>query len=257
MSAYFSLLILVLSFFIIFFIISRYKDNNSLVDIAWGMGFVLVALYSFIIANNYTTRNIIVTLLIFIWGVRLSFYLFKRNWNSEEDFRYQKMRKKWGDKVALNSFFKVFLLQAVILLVISYPVFLININSESAWNFLDTLGLLLCFIGLFFEVVGDKQLKEFINNREDKNQIMTEGLWKYTRHPNYFGEATIWWGVFIIAISVEQGITTLISPILISYLLLFVSGVPLLEKRYKDNQSYQRYAQRTNKFFPWFPKDKS
>ena len=255
LEIFYGTIALVIAYFIIFFIIAQIKNDNSIVDIAWGLGFVIVAIYSFANAPNHSIRSIIVTTLVSIWGLRLSYHLFKRNWNSSEDFRYQKMRKKWGKKVVIKSFWRIFMVQAFFLLIISYPVVLVNANPGGSLQIFDLLAFVVWGIGFFFEVVGDKQLRDFIAERNNKREIMTQGLWKYTRHPNYFGEATMWWGIFLFALNVDLGITTIISPVIITWLLLFVSGVPLLEKKYANNKRYQEYAQRTNKFFPWFPNE--
>jgi steroid 5-alpha reductase family enzyme len=130
-------------------------------------------------------------------------------------------------------------------------------NSALHYTFI-AIGLLVWVIGFVFESVGDSQLKRFIKNPENKGKIMDKGLWRYTRHPNYFGESVMWWGLAIMAISVQYGYIGFLSPIIITYLLLFISGVPLLEKAFKDNMEFQKYAARTSIFIPWFPKrDKS
>ncbi|MGM0508931.1 MAG: DUF1295 domain-containing protein [Fusobacteriota bacterium] len=254
MNIFLETILVLVIYFTIFFVIAKLKKDNSIVDIAWGLGFVVVALFSLIRGNMYTTRGILVTSLVTMWGLRLAYHLFLRNWSTEEDYRYKEMRKKWGDHQYLNSFFKVFMLQAIILFIIAFPIIIINSSENIGLNFLDYVGIVIWGIGFFFEVVGDKQLKNFVENRKTGKEIMTEGLWKYTRHPNYFGESTMWWGIFLIAFSGTGKIITIISPIVITFLLLFVSGVPLLEKKYSDRENFKEYSKRTNKFFPWFPK---
>lgn len=251
----FGLLFTVVVYFTLFFILANYRDNYGLIDIAWGTGFIVVAVYTLLAGGQYSARSLLVTVLVIIWGSRLSYYLFKRNWGQEEDYRYQKMRAGWENE-SLTAFWRVFMLQAAILLVISIPITVVNFASEVELSILAIVGLSLWLVGFFFEVVGDKQLRDFIAQRKDKSEIMTEGLWRYTRHPNYFGEAVMWWGIFLLVIPVEYGLFTIISPVAMTYLLLFISGVPLLEKKYQDNQNYQKYKKRTNKFIPWFPKDK-
>ncbi len=131
-----------------------------------------------------------------------------------------------------------------------------NSSDIASLRVVDFIGLFIWIIGFLFQSIGDYQLKQFVSNRENKGRIIKSGLWKYTRHPNYFGEATMWWGIFVIGLnpSSNAGLYGIFSPLIITYMLLFVSGVPMLEKKYKDNEEFQKYAKVTNKFVPWFPK---
>lgn len=240
-------------YFNIWFFIGQIKNNNAVVDIAWGLGFVLVAWFTFIF-SSYSLINIIITLLISLWGLRLGYYLFKRNWNKSEDYRYVNMRKNWFKYPRLQAYLKVYMLQMVLMFAVSLPVIFINNTSNiNNINLISYLGVFVWIVGYFFEVLGDYQLRKFVSKQENKGKIMKSGLWKYTRHPNYFGEATMWWGIYILAFSVK-GYYTIISPLLITYLLLFVSGVPLLEKKYKNNLEFIEYAKETSVFIPWFRK---
>jgi len=146
------------------------------------------------------------------------------------------------------------MLQGFLLLVISYSIILVNYSMETGIKALDIIGLVLWLVGFFFEAVGDYQLIRFKRDEKNKGKIMTQGLWKYTRHPNYFGECVMWWGIFLIALSVKYGWTAIISPLLITLLLLRVSGVVMLEKKYIGNKEFEDYAKKTSAFFPWFPK---
>ena len=137
---------------------------------------------------------------------------------------------------------------------IGLPILLVNRQPSNQMTYLDFIGLLLWGIGFLFETVGDAQLKSFLQQSENKGKLITTGLWRYTRHPNYFGEALIWWAIMLLAIQVPYGIYSLLSPILITILLLFVSGIPLLEKKYRDRPDFIAYSKRTSLFFPWFPK---
>jgi steroid 5-alpha reductase family enzyme len=249
---YLETILLLLVYFNFFFIVGQIKKNNAVVDIAWGIGFVLVAI-STLIFSTFTLRSLFVTILVSLWGLRLGFHLFRRNWNKKEDYRYQAMRKSWKKFPLVQSYFKVYMLQMLLMFVISYPIIFINMTSIKSLNILDYVGILVWIVGYLFEVIGDHQLKEFISVPSNKGKIMKTGLWKYTRHPNYFGEATMWWGIFLISLSVG-GVYTIISPILITLLLLFVSGVPLLEKKYKGNKEFEEYAKVTSVFIPLRPK---
>jgi len=171
-----------------------------------------------------------------------------------EDFRYAKWRAHWGRWFIVRSYLQVFLLQGLILLVISYSVMVVNHSTDSGWTPWDVIGLCLWLIGFFFEAVGDDQLIRFKRDAANKGKIMTTGLWKTTRHPNYFGESAMWWGIFLIALSVKNGWTAVVSPVVITVMLLKVSGVPMLEKKYAGNREFEEYARKTNAFFPWFPR---
>ena len=238
----------------IVFVLAAVIKNNSIVDVAWGIGFMIVAIFTFFLEKGFTVRQILVTALVFIWGTRLATHISIRNRGRGEDFRYAQWRKEWGRWFILRSFFQIFMLQAVLLLVIAYPVMLVNHSQERRMTCLDVIGAILWLVGFFFESVGDFQLLKFKQNPENKGKIMSKGLWRYTRHPNYFGEALMWWGIFIIVLSVKNGWTGVISPVLITFLLLRVSGVILLEKKYEGNKEFEEYARRTSAFIPWFPK---
>jgi steroid 5-alpha reductase family enzyme len=246
-------------FFNVFYIIAQVKKNNGLADMAWGLGFVVVALTSLIYEGTYGIQSIVVTVLVMIWGFRLFFYIGLRNWSKPEDFRYVDMRKRWKTNIMLKAYFYVFMLQMTFLYIISLPIQFASLYaSDLQWVPLIILsvGVVLWIIGFYFEAVGDAQLKTFKSNPANKGKILQSGLWKYTRHPNYFGESVMWWSVGIVSISSLNPITLigLVGPLFITYLLLFVSGVPLLEKKYKDNPLFQEYAKRTSIFFPLPPK---
>jgi steroid 5-alpha reductase family enzyme len=258
--------VIIFVYFTIIFVIAQIKKNNSIVDMGWGTGFVLVAISTFVLnymqTGIFSIPGLILTILVTIWGLRLFFYISVRNWNKPEDYRYVDMRKKWGTKfVALKAFFGVFMLQGVFMFTISTSIILINaypLEPLSLLNYiLVAFGTLVWIFGFFFESVGDAQLRAFVKNPANKGKIMKYGIWKYTRHPIYFGEAVMWWGIFLISVFATErvGIIGLISPVVITYLLMYVSGVPLLEKKHKINPEFQEYAKVTNIFFPWFPKN--
>lgn len=246
-------LLLVLYFFTFVFIVALIKHDNSIVDIAWGLGFIVVALYTYAISDKLPKQTLI-TLLTIIWGLRLSIHILIRKWGKPEDFRYANWRKQWGKHYVLRSYLQIFILQSIVLVIISTPIILVNSYPTPGINFWDQVGLFIWCLGFVIELVSDYQLSKFIKNPKNKGKIMQSGLWKYSRHPNYFGEALLWWGIFIIAITSINGLVAIVSPILITFLLLFVSGVPLLEARYKNDKDYQEYAKKTSKFVLWFPK---
>jgi steroid 5-alpha reductase family enzyme len=247
-------LFVVFVYFFAFFIFGNAIKNNSIVDQAWGIGFVLIAIYSMFRLGNYGPISLIATVLVALWGLRLFYHIMKRNFGKPEDFRYAQMRKDWGKTVVIRSFFQVYLLQGALMMLIAFPVILIHEHENQAISLWTIIGVCVWLIGYFFEVVGDAQLRAFKQKSENKGKLMTTGLWAYTRHPNYFGEAVMWWGIFIIALSAGASLISVISPIAITYLLVFVSGVPLLEKAMVGRPGFEDYAKRTNKFIPGLPK---
>lgn len=253
-----SVLLVVLFFMTFVFFIAQILEDNSIVDIAWGLGFVIVALYTLGYSSTFLPRQILITLLVFIWGTRLSLHIISRKRGREEDFRYKNLRKKWKKKnknVALRSYVSIFLLQSVLMFIVSLPIIFVNhhnVYPQDSLTYLDNVGIFIWSFGFIFEVLADFQLNRFKKDPKNKGKIMKSGLWKYSRHPNYFGESLMWWGVFIIATTAPNGFVTLISPLLITNLLLFFSGVPLLEEKYKDNAEFQTYAKKTPIFIPDF-----
>jgi steroid 5-alpha reductase family enzyme len=236
------------------FILAILRNDNSVADVAWGLGFVLLAVLTLVRRNEYAVRQILVSGLVLLWGVRLAVHIFSRNRKRGEDDRYAGWRAKWGRSFVPRSYLQVFILQGVFLLVIGLPVILINSSSQKALGALDLAAALVWLTGFVFETAGDWELARFKRDPASRGKIMTSGLWKYTRHPNYFGEALMWWGIFGFALSTRNGWLTAASPLLITFLLRFVSGVPLLEKKYRGNAEFDEYARRTNALVPWPPK---
>lgn len=246
-------IILALALFVymsIWFTISLLKKRNDVADVAWGLGFVLMAWAAFFIAGDYSARALLVNFLVSIWGIRLAWHINSRNQGKNEDYRYQTWRKEWGSWFYIRSYFQVYLLQGALLYLIILPVLFINNNVGLNINYIDGLGVLIWVIGFFFESVGDAQLKNFIKNPLNKGRLMQTGLWKYTRHPNYFGEVTQWWGIGLIAMSVPNGWLGVIGPLTITILILKISGIPLLEKKMANNPEFAEYKKRTSVFFP-------
>ena len=235
---------LYLFFYFIQFVYGQKKKNNSIVDIFWGLGFVLSVWFAVIYNQSFSVSALLVLSMVSLWGLRLFYHIFKRNHNKPEDFRYVNFRKAWGSKwVKTKAFFHVYMLQMLMLLVIvSASINIILVNNPQ-WPLYTTMGLVVWGIGFYFEVVADRQLKQFKSNPKNKGKILTTGLYKYSRHPNYFGEATMWWGIYIIGLG-SGGALYIVSPITITLLVRYVSGVPMLEKHYKDNETYQKYAEK-------------
>lgn len=255
MNVYLLNAIIIFAYFTAFFVIGQILKNNSIVDIGWGFGFVLVAILNAIIFGLKTPGQSIVLIMVAVWGLRLTYHILKRNWKKTEDFRYVNMRKKWGNKQMLNAFFKVYMIQGLFMFLISLSISIVFANNISNIYFLIG-GIFVWLFGFLFEAVGDYQLKNFIKNKKQKGDVIKTGLWKYTRHPNYFGESVIWWGIALIAFGSSYSFLSLVSPIVITFLLVKVSGVPMLEEKMMKNPKFVEYAKVTNKFIPWFPKKK-
>lgn len=240
----------------ILWIFSVLLKNASIVDPFWGFGYVLAAFFYFFEVGNYSPRTFLVLLLVTIWGMRLSLYLGIRNWGKGEDFRYQKFRQDYGPKrYWWFSFFQVFLLQGVLMWLISAPLLAIPFySSNTELSFLDYIALIVWIIGVIFEAGGDFQLNRFKKNPSNKGKVLNTGLWKYTRHPNYFGDATIWWAYGLFAIGVGA-YWPFLSSLLMTVLIIKVSGVVLLEKTLSNTKpQYKSYVEKTSAFIPWFPK---
>lgn len=240
---------MVLLYFLGFFIVGTKIKNNSIVDIGWGAGFVVTALAALIISQNVDTVGLLL-LVVAIWGLRLTYHIFKRNHGKPEDFRYVKMRNDWGKTVVWRAFLQVYMLQALFMMVVSSGFVMAMAINGKTLNALTLVGLLIWCLGFYFEAVGDYQLEVFKRDSANKGKIIQSGLWQYTRHPNYFGEATMWWGISVMAFGATYSPWVFLSAAVINYLLVNVSGVPLLERKYQDNPEFQAYAKVTNKFIP-------
>ena len=235
------------------FLVAISLRDNSIADIGWGAGFALIAAASLFLGVRGPIQ-LVTTTLVVVWGARLAFHIFKRNHGRGEDWRYAQWRKDWGKWFLVRSYLQVFLLQGLLMLAVTSGVVIIN-SSEAAlvaaWAAI--LGVGIWVFGFVFESVGDSQLKAFLAQPKNKGKIMQTGLWRYTRHPNYFGEVTQWWGIAILGCSLGFNVWLFISPVTITVLILFVSGIPLLEQKYVGNQAFEDYKRRTSIFIPWFP----
>lgn len=242
------------------FILSLIKKNAAIVDVAWGPGFVLVVVFHLARESLHhgviDSRQFLVAILITIWGTRLSWHIYRRNRGKPEDYRYANWRQKWGRTFVLRSYFQIFLLQGFSMFLILMPSLLVLRVRSGRLTVLEALGLLVWLTGFFFEAVADWQLRRFKQNPENRGRIITGGLWKYSRHPNYFGESIMWWGIFLIALDTPLGWLGIISPLTITLLLTMVSGIPLLEKKYRGQPDFETYREVTSAFFPLPPRKK-
>jgi steroid 5-alpha reductase family enzyme len=236
-------------------IVGLVRRDVSIVDPFWGVGFVLVAWIAWSLNAPAELRVLLLVGMTTVWGVRLSAFLLWRNWGHGEDRRYAAMRAHHASRFWWVSLGSVFLLQGTILWFVSLPIQVAaSANSPAPFGWLDAAGIVIWATGLFFEAVGDWQLARFKADPKNAGRVMDRGLWRYTRHPNYFGDFCIWWGLYLIATAGGAG-WTLGSPLLMSLLLLKISGVTLLEKTIHDRRpDYAAYQARTNSFLPGPPK---
>jgi steroid 5-alpha reductase family enzyme len=237
-------------------IISLILKDSSIVDIFWGAGFVMSAWVAFIATlDNAGPRDWLMVFVVTIWGLRLSIHILIRNWGKGEDFRYVKMREDSHGQWWWQSFFKVFLLQGILMWLVATPISVVQMHGAADMlGVLDYIAVVLWVFGFFFEAVGDAQLSRFKANSENKGKVLTSGVWRYTRHPNYFGDSAQWWAFYLLAVA-AGGWWSIFSPIIMTLLLIRVSGVALLEKSLsKTKPGYEEYQQRTSAFIPWFPK---
>lgn len=238
----------------LWFIVSIRLRRNDVADVAWGIGFVVLTLVAWLATSNGSSRALLTLALVTVWGVRLSLHIGARNQGKAEDWRYRKWREEWGHTFAVRSYLQVFLLQAILAVVVLLPVSYVFAQRNSALTPLDAVGAAVWLVGFAFEALGDLQLKRFKADSRNRGRVITSGLWKYTRHPNYFGEVTLWWGVWLIACSAPGGWKTIAGPAAITALILGASGIPMLEKKYEGNAEFERYRERTSPFFPLPPR---
>jgi steroid 5-alpha reductase family enzyme len=255
MNYFVTLIAILFVYMSLWFVFSLFKKRNDVADVAWGLGFVLMAWISFFLFNNSGMQGLLVGVLVSIWGLRLAWHIHSRNKGRAEDYRYLAWRKEWGKWFYLRSYFQVYILQGVFLFLIVLPVLLINKNAGVSLGLLDFLGVAMWLVGFYFEAVGDAQLARFIKNPTNKGKLMQSGLWAYTRHPNYFGEVMQWWGIWLVAFSVPSGWLGIIGPVTITFLILKVSGIPILEKKMKENPEFESYKKRVSMFVPLPPRN--
>jgi len=257
-TTFFTALIVILTLMFLLWLLSLYLKDSSIVDIFWGFGFVVTGwLYYALSPEGFQGRKLLIMLLVFIWGMRLTIHIYLRNRGEGEDYRYAQWREEAGSAWWWRSLFKVFLLQGLLMWIISAPILAAMASPTPArFTVLDILGVVIWGIGFYFEAVGDWQLAQFKADPANEGKVLRSGVWRYTRHPNYFGDAAQWWGYYAIAANTWLGAATVFSPILMTLLLIRVSGVALLEKNLTETKpKYQDYVETTNAFFPWFPKE--
>lgn len=234
------------------FFLALILKNNGVADIGYGIGF-LVFIYVTAYQSGVTSVMLFLLVLVTLWAGRLALRIGRKNYGKPEDFRYKTWRDAWGSSFVVRSYLQVYVLQGLVIAVVSSAVTTTFVLGEAPVMPLLMAGLLMWATGFYFETVADAQLDSFIKNPENKGKIMQSGLWKYSRHPNYFGESLMWFGLWVAAISFTPwALLCVVSPLLITFLLLKVSGVPLLEKRWEGRADFEEYKKKTSVFIPWF-----
>lgn len=231
--------------------------DASIIDIFWGFGFVLCNFVTLtLIDADVAPRQWLVHALVTLWGLRLSIHLLMRNAGKGEDYRYQRWREQGGPNWWLKTWYRVYLFQGAIMLVVAAPVIVVNQEgSQPALGWLDYIGIVVWLTGFLFEVVGDQQLANFKQDPENRDKVMNRGLWRYTVHPNYFGDATQWWGLWLIVASVPGGFWTFVGPLVMTTVFIKISNGVLERALSRRRPGYDDYIIRTSRFFPMPPKD--
>ena len=254
--------IMLFIFFNVFYLIARFKDDYGIIDVAWGLAFFIIFFssnYSSVLAGDI--RYNLIGFAVFLWAIRLSGYILYRNLKSNhEDKRYKEMRDDYGDKVAIKMYIRVYMLQAVLALFLGIQLYLISFDNFQNYNsfgsITDLIGLFIFILGFACEAISDYQKNNFKSKPGNGDKTCKVGLWRYSRHPNYFGESLLWFGIGIICLNYLPAYLAFIGPFLLTIFLLKVSGVAMLEKSYSDREDFDEYKKRTSAFIPWFPKGK-
>ncbi len=243
-----NIIISVLVYVHIFFLIAVFKKDYSVIDIGWGLGFILIALISYT-HNLVSFKNALLLLMITLWGLRLSLYLLGRNKGRPEDSRYAKLRAEWQPKANIHAYLKVFLFQGFLMILVSLPVIVGMSKNYQKISWINWIGFIIWSVGLSVEICSDHYLKRWKSRDENQGKICTTGPWKYCRFPNYLGEILLWYGVYLTSFEILQA-WTILGPLTLNFLILRVSGVPLLEEKYKDHPDYPEYAAKVPRFIP-------
>jgi steroid 5-alpha reductase family enzyme len=229
------------------------RKRYDLIDSLWGPGFAIIAVVTVLLADGNPARQWLVTLLTAIWGLRLGIHIHSRNMRKDEDPRYVEMYKRAKGNPRLRMY-RVYVIQAVIMWIVSLPV-QVALHLDAPLSWIDWLGVVVWLVGFTFEAVGDWQLTKFKADPSSKGQVMDQGLWRYTRHPNYFGDAAVWWGLFLFALHTLPALLTVVGPVVMTLLLAKGSGKPLLEKDIGQRRpGYAEYVRRTSGFIPLPPR---
>lgn len=247
---------LVLSLMSILWVVYYFKKNAGIVDIGWSLSFVITVWAYFLLGYGYAPKKWAVALMVTTWGCRLAWSLYQRYIMSEEDSRYQILRQKWGEADEAFKFFMLFILQGVLVVVLSLPFLLVCAFADNNWQGVEVTGMILWLTGVAGEATADQQLFQFKQSSANKDKVCQEGLWYYSRHPNYFFEFIVWAGYFFFALGTPGGWLAIIAPGIMLCLLTKVSGIPLAEAQALKTKgvAYEEYQKTTSAFIPWFRK---
>jgi len=227
--------------------------RHNVVDVSWGAGFVAVAIAAALSGSGDGWRRVLMLVLVGAWGTRLAVSMFRRSRGKGEDPRYEKMLSNAPGSPAVYAIRKIYLTQGVALWFVSLPVQVAAV-SDGSFGVVTAVGVALWVLGIVFETVGDRQMDAFKADASRKGTIMDQGLWRYTRHPNYFGDACVWWGIFLVSAAHWPGVLTVLSPVAMTYFLVFATGARLLEQHMAERPGYREYQQRTSYFVPLPPR---
>lgn len=236
------------------FLVSLVNKRYDVLDVAWGPGFIMIALLSLYLREMALDgRSLFILTLIALWGLRLFFHTFKRNLRKGEDWRYHKWHDGQACRYSICTFFQVFMFQGALMMIISLPLaYSLSLTLLPMFD-INYLGVILAFLGLALEAIADSQRASFLTKKNNKNKLMTKGLWRFSRHPNYLGEIVFWWGIYFLIWGLPNSWMLIIAPLTVSYTLIFVSGLPT-EKKYQGRKDFQEYKRKTSPLFLWFPK---
>ena len=238
----------------VLYVLALVRRDYSVIDRGWGPGILIAALAVIMMRPDVQLRQFVATLLVATWAFRLGAHVVLRSWGKGEDKRYAHLRGRWGEYGWFAAFFQVFVLQGLLMLVVALPLIIIDQYPGRPFGWLDFVGVAVWLFGFIWESTADHQLARFKQSPANAGRIMTSGLWRYSRHPNYFGEMVQWWGLWLMALSVPLGWLTVFGPLTVTFLLFKVSGVPMLEAVQRQNSEYREYARKTPTMFPRRPR---
>lgn len=244
--------VLIFVYMTLWFVAARTKKRLDTVDTAWGLGFVVLA-WS-IVVQHASVRSVVIALLVSIWGVRLASHIYLRSKKRGDDPRYVELSKKWKGNFWLRAYVSIFLLQGALIWVVSLPIVMAGDRVLDGLSWLTLEGIALWVLGFLCEAFADYQLTLYLR-KSKRPKVLDTGLWRYSRHPNYFGELVQWWAIAVIAMQTSSGLFGLIGPLVLSLLIVFVSGIPPIEKRRAKDAAYRAYQQKTSSLIPWPPKE--
>lgn len=236
------------------FVLAAVTRRNDIADVAWGLGFVLLAWLG-VAAATAGARPLLIAALVTVWGSRLAIHIGTRNRRRGEDFRYAAWREEWGRSFWIRTYLQVFLLQGFFMVLVAAPIIVVAADPGPPLGWLDAIGAVVAVAGIAVESLADAQLGRFKSDTSNRGKILQSGLWAYSRHPNYFGESVFWTGVAVVALASAWGVVALLGPATITFLLVRVSGIPMLERRYAGDPEFEAYRKRVSAFVPLPPRE--